>query len=104
MPYIKQEDRNHYDARINALITDIKIHKSSAGDMNYIITRLLDAAYNFKEPSYAKINEAIGVLECAKLELYRRIAIPYENVKIQLNGDAYRDCGQCGCGHCSGDK
>jgi len=104
MPYIKQEDRLRYDARINALITDILIHKSSAGDMNYIITRLLDAAYNFKEPSYSKINEAIGVLECAKMELYRRVAVLYENKKIELNKDVYKDVYYCGCGHCTGDK
>lgn len=31
----------------------------------------------------------VGALECAKLELYRRIAIPYEEQKIQENGDVY---------------
>lgn len=40
--------------------------------------------------SYADINEAIGALECAKLELYRRIAVPYENRKLAENGDVYR--------------
>ena len=38
---------------------------------------------------YARINELIGVLECAKLELYRRIAVPYEDTKIAENGDVY---------------
>jgi hypothetical protein len=31
----------------------------------------------------------VGVLECAKQELYRRILIPYEDAKIELNGDVY---------------
>jgi hypothetical protein len=39
--------------------------------------------------SYQNINELIGVLECAKLELYRRVASPYEDEKIQSNGDVY---------------
>ncbi len=39
---------------------------------------------------YSKINSLIGVLECAKLELYRRVAAPYENDKIDENGDVYQ--------------
>ncbi len=31
----------------------------------------------------------IGVLECAKLELYARVVRPYEDVKAMLNGDVY---------------
>jgi hypothetical protein len=39
---------------------------------------------------YAHLNEVIGALECAKLELYRRIAVPYEDQKITESGDVYR--------------
>jgi len=35
------------------------------------------------------INAIIGALECAKLELYRRVAAPYEDDKIAENGDVY---------------
>jgi len=28
-------------------------------------------------------------LECSKMELYRRIAAPYEDDKSRLNGDVY---------------
>jgi hypothetical protein len=38
---------------------------------------------------YAHLNEAVGVLECAKLELYRRIAAPYEDDKRSETGDVY---------------
>ena len=38
---------------------------------------------------YTHVNEAVGVLECAKLELYRRVAAPYEDEKIAENGDVY---------------
>ena len=31
----------------------------------------------------------MGVLECAKLEAYRRIAVPYEDSKVVANGDLY---------------
>ena len=35
------------------------------------------------------MNEAIGVLECAKLELYQRVIADYENEKMRVNGDVY---------------
>jgi len=58
-----------------------------AGELNYAITILcLKYAGQF---NYAKINEVIGVLECAKLEFYRRLAAPYEDTKIKENGDVY---------------
>ncbi len=37
----------------------------------------------------AYFNAVVGALECAKLELYRRMVAPYENGKIAENGDVY---------------
>ena len=39
--------------------------------------------------AYAEFNEAIGAIECAKLELYRRMLAPYEDRKIAENGDVF---------------
>ena len=39
--------------------------------------------------SYSVMNEIVGALECAKLEMYRRIYAPYEDEKIEANGDVY---------------
>lgn len=33
--------------------------------------------------------DVLGALECCKLEFYRRVAVPYEDRKITLNGDCY---------------
>lgn len=33
--------------------------------------------------------DALGALECCKLEFYRRVAVPYEDGKIKTNGDVY---------------
>jgi hypothetical protein len=86
MPYIKQEDRPFLDQKLTFNV--IGIH--SAGELNYCVTKLVDHYINAHGGvSYKNINEVIGVLECAKLELYRRIAAPYEDVKIVENGDAY---------------
>lgn len=38
---------------------------------------------------YDTINDILGALEGSKLEFYRRIAVPYENVKLAENGDVY---------------
>lgn len=60
----------------------------TTGELNYLVTKLI-TKWLGKDPSYAAINAVIGVLECAKLELYRRIAAPYEDTKIEQNGDVY---------------
>jgi hypothetical protein len=63
---------------------------STPGDLNYAITQLVNQYMFAKGRSYATINDIIGALEGAKLEFYRRVAVPYENAKIELNGDVYR--------------
>lgn len=60
-----------------------------AGELNYLVTRLCDAFLMKTGLSYKNINQAIGALECAKLELYRRIAAPYEDQKCRDNGEVY---------------
>ncbi|MEE9312413.1 MAG: hypothetical protein V3V10_08385 [Planctomycetota bacterium] len=87
MPYIKQEQREQLDTYIDSLL-DALPDEQFAGNFNYIITRLADGLLQ-RQKNYARINEIIGALECAKLELYRRVAGPYEDTKITENGDAY---------------
>lgn len=36
-----------------------------------------------------QLRDAVGALECCKLEFYRRVAVPYEDRKIKSNGDVY---------------
>jgi hypothetical protein len=85
MPYIKPELRKELDN--DELPTN-------PGELNYLITKLVRRYLEFhrfgdKETRYSHINDAIGALEAAKLELYRRIAVPYEDLKIEENGDVY---------------
>lgn len=93
MPYITQDKRKALDPHIQSLLNALRELESDdpnnghAGNLNYVFTQLLSGSYAAR---YAEINEAIGVLECAKLEFYRRIAAPYEDTKITQNGDAYR--------------
>ncbi len=80
MPYIKCAERNRLDAGGAP---------ETAGELNYLITRAVDSYLKQKGLSYAHLNEAVGVLECAKLELYRRIAAGYEDGKRAENGEVY---------------
>lgn len=89
MPYIKQEDRQDYAPSAHG-VPDAE----TAGQLNFQITDLINAFLYDPEPphmrqSYEKYNAAIGALECAKLELYRRLVAPYEDEKIAENGDVY---------------
>jgi hypothetical protein len=86
MPYIKMEDRPKYEKSLSDLINLLKEQPvdSMDGELNYIITRILKEAYPLR---YFNINRAMGVLECCKLEYYRRVAAPYEDTKIEQNGD-----------------
>lgn len=84
MPYISKERRLE-------LVSRDPEYKfiSNAGEFNFIISSLINGFIAEHGKSYAVINELIGALECAKLELYRRIAAPYEDIKISENGDVY---------------
>ena len=61
-----------------------------SGELNYLITGLIMRYMAANGGvSYANINAVVGALDCAKMEFYRRVAVPYENTKLSLNGDVY---------------
>ena len=83
MPYIKKVARQG----LNDIIQSFEgINILTPGELNYLITKLTHH-YLGDNPSYNRYNDVIGALECAKMELYRRKVIPYEQKKIQENGD-----------------
>lgn len=90
MPYIPQDQREGVDAGSKP------IHP---GELNYLISKTCWeylTRRGFPRPgeggypySYADLNEVIGVLECAKQELYRRVLAPYEDGKKQSHRDVF---------------
>jgi hypothetical protein len=86
MPYIKELDRVKFKPILEEFDKIILHSLISTGDMNYLITKMVHNFLDEKGVSYKNINEMIGVLECAKLELYRKIASPYEDEKEKTNG------------------
>jgi hypothetical protein len=89
MPYIKKEERIQYEKEIENLVNMVKIlpDKDKEGHLNYFITKVLNELYDNTSSSYCDYNKAIGLLECIKLEFYRRSVVAYENRKMSLNGD-----------------
>ncbi|MCK4439270.1 hypothetical protein KAV47_09345 [Candidatus Bathyarchaeota archaeon] len=86
MPYITQEDRPQYDTVLAELIGLLKEKppESVDGHLNYVVTRVIKEVYPLR---YYHVNKAMGVLECIQHEFYRRVAAPYEDTKIEQNGD-----------------
>lgn len=85
MPYIDQEAR---EKLVQGGLPD------GPGELNYTLTKIVDAylcrlSERDGRLRYAHLNEAIGTIECVKQELYRRVAAPYEDVKIDEAGDVY---------------
>jgi hypothetical protein len=83
MPYIRQEAREPLEEFLRPLAASI----NDEGQLNYVISRLLDEFVNQQGGNYAAHNRAMGVMTCAALEFYRRQTAPYEDVKIEENGD-----------------
>ncbi|KKM04631.1 hypothetical protein LCGC14_1762260 [marine sediment metagenome] len=82
MPYIKKEDRERIDELVEQLANMIR----GIGHVNYAITKFLHTIIQGDEVDYALLNAMIGVLECAKLELYRMVVAKYEDKKRMKNG------------------
>lgn len=88
MPYIKPKLRELIDETLAPVMVHV-VRYAPVGEVNYILTRVLLTWIEAGPTNYDRINAVIGVLECAKLEMYRRLAAPYEDAKKASNGDVY---------------
>jgi len=93
MPYIPKQQRRLYDPIIDKLALRLfgeTTNDNICGDLNYIIFRL---AKILLDPSrggqrrYARMNMISGVLANVDKEIYRRLIAPYEDQKIESDGD-----------------
>ena len=82
MPYVDRETRNRV-----AISYQSKGSPQNAGELNYFFTTVVQRYLKEHGINYQRINDCLGALEGCKLELYRRIATPYEDNKITDNGD-----------------
>jgi len=84
MPYIDFNKRACFKTFTDSMD---RLHLLDSGCLNYIITKLTHAYIRQHGVKYQAINDVVGALEGAKLELYRRVASPYEDKKALENGD-----------------
>jgi hypothetical protein len=84
MPYIDKPRRR-------ALIIEREV-PATTGELNFLLTREVIAYVVAHGLCYRSINDVLGALEGAKQEFYRRVAVPYEDVKRAENGDVYESC------------
>ena len=80
MPYIPQNFRPEVYPSCERL-------PQNAGELNYQLTSLITRYETQRGTCYQTMNDIIGALEGAKMEYYRRAIAPYEDIKIDENGD-----------------
>ena len=84
MPYISKESKEKVDRGLVALqLSEFEC----AGDLNYAIHQLISKYIESNKVSYQTYNDIFGVLDCAKMEIYRRLVSKYEDQKVDENGD-----------------
>jgi hypothetical protein len=80
MPYIPKSTRAPLDLIIEELGNTVVVD----GDLNYILYALCK---RHVEPSYNNYKNFCGELRQCATEIERRILAPYEDQKIEENGD-----------------
>lgn len=82
MPYIKQEQRPELDLLVSEMGDVYNIQAN--GDLNYVLYAFCKRHIN---PSYNNYKNFCGELRQCATEIERRILGPYEDKKIEENGD-----------------
>lgn len=87
MPYIPQDRRDGIETELS--VDHLNWIPSNAGDLNFVVSMFIANYIRERGCKYAVLNEMVGALECAKMELNRVIIGPYEDQKIRENGPVY---------------
>ena len=91
MQYIKREIRDKMDEYIDFLIRRYReeVGWGDTGSANYTLTRIVLGIMKPADDkwTYDSLSDVIKTLECAKLEIARRIIDGYEDKKAWQNGD-----------------
>jgi hypothetical protein len=96
MPYVKPEYRSALDPairdlaeRISEIARSLPEETAFAGLLNYACTSLAVEVVHarFGRLRYGVIATVTGVFKNVADEFYRRVAVPYEHLQIEKNGD-----------------
>ena len=83
MPYIPKEHRS----RLSWWLQTDDLMPHNPGELNFVLTKILIRYIDNNGRNYSTFNSVMGVLSCIGHELYRRFIGPYEDKKIEKNGD-----------------
>jgi hypothetical protein len=86
MPYIATPRRPEF-FKLESELTRTRI--DNAGELNYTLTQVFLAYIAQHGLKYQSINDCLGAAQGSCLELYRRVAAPYEDKKCEDNDDVY---------------
>lgn len=89
MPYISPESKKLYAEDLAKLKATIDFYDITPGQLNYLMTSLCKMYIDRKGINYTHLNDVLGVFDGAGKEFYRRVVAPYEDKKIEENGDVY---------------
>lgn len=88
MPYIDKDKRQKYSTYIAGLVATLpESNDKAAGELNYVISKIMKEYVRTWGPKYARYNMLLGMLDCAAKEFYAREVRPYEDKAIKKNGD-----------------
>ncbi|MFX1588571.1 MAG: DUF6899 family protein [Promethearchaeota archaeon] len=80
MPYLNDKKLRK---RLNAIILGYGHNLKEKGALNYLLFKFAKIHCH----DYNDFKNLMGELEMCKQEIYRRLAAPYEDIKIKENGD-----------------
>lgn len=73
---------------------DLGITPSDPGELNYVLSRAIKQYIEYHGLRYRTLNDIVGVLAALSMEVYRRLAAPYEDDRLHLNGDVFDEAGE----------
>lgn len=90
MPYIKQEERDQIDPKLKEMLDHMGV--LTPGQFVYMMYQICQWQTSFGGTGdlpvgWGSASRVLADLEATKLEFYRRVVAPYEDQKIQENGD-----------------
>ncbi len=91
MPYIKSRNRPSLDLHREDAAVPL-----TAGELAYVLAKEVNCYLETKawlnidgKLNFDNLHSIVGVLDCLKSEVKRRILFPYEDKKIEENGDVF---------------
>lgn len=90
MPYLDKNQKDNIDFQGGNDIYDkfasLEL-REFAGAVNYLNFKIVKEYIRVNGKKYFTFAVVVGTLICCVLEIYRRLASPYEDQKIKENGD-----------------